>query len=272
MNNRDTHQLWEAYNSQLDETVYHPKNVERMERQLQDAKLKRDFKRVKELQLVLKHFKKRTVQPKQDRRLMQAGTDGSTGDLTDREKIKLAHAAGKMGGKPTGKPVKKVVAEDEYGPSGAPSMNVAEWKLDQWLKSDDWHDPKPNPWDKYVDKVLENLHDEVSGFDDTGEGRTYIAWFGAPRGTKDYEEWTDASIIVAFYNNQEEYGGDMINSIGIFVNNDGQGESFTLPDRQLEELLQVNKKEIDNEIASDEDYEDWDPYGPKGVVDRSDFY
>lgn len=270
MNDKDTHQLWEAYNSQLDETVYHPKNVERMERQLQDAKLKRDFKRVKELQLVLKHFKKRTAKPDQDRRLMQAGTDGSTGDLTRREKIKLAHAAGKLGGKPTNKPVKKVVAEDEYGPSGAPSLNVAEWKLEQWLKSDDWYDPKPNPWDKYVDRVLEDLHDE---FDlEPEEGRTYIAWFGSPKGTKDYEEWTDASIIVAFNNNQEEYGGDTGNSIGIFVNNDGQGEAFTLPDRQLEELLQVNKKEINKEITDDEDYKPWDPYGPNGVVDRSDFY
>ena len=158
------------------------------------------------------------------------------------------------------------IQENEYGPSGAPSIDVSEWKLESWNKEDDWFG-SPNPYDKYVTMVLDDLDDG-----DLGDARTYVAFSGPPRGTKDYEEWTDPSIVVAFGNNTEEYGGGTFNSKGIFVDNDGEGESFEIPPQQLEELLKVNDRAIDKEVTSDEDYKTWDPYGPEGVVSRSDFY
>jgi len=162
------------------------------------------------------------------------------------------------------------IRENEYGPSGAPSINVSDWKLESWYKQDDWDD-NPNPWDRYVDDVLGDIYQDIQEYGVESD-RVYVAFFGPPRGTADYEQWTDPGIVVAFGNNSEEYGGDTFNSKGIFVDNDGEGESFVLPSQQLEELLKVNNRAIDDEVTSDEDYKTWDPYGPEGVVSRSDFY
>jgi len=79
------------------------------------------------------------------------------------------------------------IKENEYGPSGAPSIDVSEWKLYDWYKQDEWEDSRDrNPWTQYAHQVLDEL-DELKSDYGAEQARTYVAFFGAPQGTKDYE-------------------------------------------------------------------------------------
>lgn len=164
------------------------------------------------------------------------------------------------------------IKESEYGPSGAPSIDVSEWKLYDWYKEHEWEDETArNPWTKYAHQVLQDLEQRVLDGDGE-EGRTYIAFFGAPEGSSDYETWTDPGIVVAFNNSQEKYHGGIDFSKAIFVDNDGESDPHVLSDQQADLLVQTNETEIRKRFEDDEEHQTWDPYGPEGVVSRSDFY
>lgn len=160
----------------------------------------------------------------------------------------------------------------EYGPSGAPSLDVSTWKLQDWYTLDEWENSTDgNSWVKYTMNVIDDLQDRV--LDGDGEpGRSYVAFFGAPQGTADYEAWTDPGIVVAFNNSQEKFHGGIDFSKGIFVDNDGDGESHVLSTDMINQMVNANEDEIRKRFESDEQHQTWDPYGPEGVASRSDFY
>lgn len=146
MKDKDTQNLWEAYQDQFDENVYHPKNIQRMERQLQDAINKRDIKRAKEIQLVLKHFKK-FGKHNQQKELVQAGTDGSTSDLTPREKIKLAKMANKLAGEPAPDKPKSTHEHPKLTPREKIKFAQAAGKLGGEPVTEDQADNQPVSYD-----------------------------------------------------------------------------------------------------------------------------
>lgn len=248
MQDKDQKLIWESY-VQADETVATQQNIDRARRLLDDPDVHDDDRQ--EILDTLNQLE----------RMVKTTDDIKT------VKSQVMSVLSKISGGKFGR-----INENEYGPSGAPSLDVSEWELLDWYKLGEWEDSRDrNPWDKYVNQVLDEL-DELKRDYGAEQAREYVAFFGAPQGTKDYEEWTDAGIVVAFGNNTEQYGGGTFNTSGIFVDNDGEGESFKLPEQQLDVLLKANDSSIDSKVRDDEEYRDWDPYGPEGVVDRSDFY
>ena len=247
MKDKDQKLIWESY-KQVDETVATQQTIDRARRLLDDPDVDQSDRQ--EILDTLKQLEQMV----------------KTTDDIKSVKDQVMNVLSKISGGKFGR-----INENEYGPSGAPSIDVSDWKLESWYKEDEWESGEKNPWDKYVHKVLEDL-DELKRDYDAEHARTYVAFFGPPQGSKDYEEWTDPGIVVAFGNNTEQYGGGTFNTFGIFVDNDGEGESFVLPEQQLEELLKVNDGSIESHVQDDEEYQIWDPYGPEGVVSRSDFY
>ena len=152
------------------------------------------------------------------------------------------------------------VKEAEYGPSGAPSLDVNDWRVSTIYQDHEWDDIEPNPWTVYVKDVLADLDRKHQS-----DEQRFIVFFDAPQGAPDYENWTDAGIVVAFTKD-----GDY--SKGIFVDNDADGDPHVLPDQQIAILANNNASEIDREFHKDDEGQTWDPYGPEGVVSRSDFY
>lgn len=136
------------------------------------------------------------------------------------------------------------ITEREYGPSGAPSLDVSTWKLQDFYRLDEWEDVSShtsnNPWTKYVHKTLDDL--SVDQYD---ENETeYVTFFGPVQGSTDYEAWTDPGIVVSFHNVDDH-------SIGIFADNDGEGEAHVLAPEIIETLVKNNIRVIDMKMSED---------------------
>lgn len=159
----------------------------------------------------------------------------------------------------------------EYGPSGSPSINVMEWKVDEWYTLDELEDwTNDNPYTKHVDLALTDLEERTEHETDL---RKYVAFFGPPQGSTDYENWTDPCVVVALASDRDQPAGGETYSMGIFTDNDGAGESHTISDQQVEQMIQSNNRSIEDHLNQDREHiSSWDPYGRNGVVDRSDFY
>lgn len=159
----------------------------------------------------------------------------------------------------------------EYGPSGAPSINVSEWKLDAHYHLSEWDEVSgdDNPFNQHVHAVKSDLQAKIELTDDT---KACVIFFGPPQGTTDYENWTDPSIVVALASVSDDGYSDETYSKGVFVDNDGAGESHQISDQQLAELIKNNQREIKHELTKDDEPSYDNPYGRDGVVDRSDFY
>ena len=154
------------------------------------------------------------------------------------------------------------IAEREYGPSGAPSINPDDWEPHDVYTSDDWRSGSSNPWDKYVEAAVKG----VGAVDDV-----YIMFFGAKQGSEAYESWTDPGIVVAVeYDRESQYATDW--SPAIFVDNDGEGEAHSLPEDLAKSLINRHDDVLIKYATKDDETTTWDPYGPDGVVNRSDFY
>lgn len=129
------------------------------------------------------------------------------------------------------------ITEREYGPSGAPSLDVSTWTLQDFYTLDEWeNDSARNPWTKYVHNTLDNL--SVDQYDDETK---YIAFFGPAQGSTDYEAWTDPGIVISFHN-IDDY------SRGVFVDNDGEGEAHVLSSEVISDLVRSNQDTITNKI------------------------
>ena len=153
------------------------------------------------------------------------------------------------------------VTEREYGPSGAPSINPEEWELMEIYGEGEWQGGTPNPWDKYMNKILADVH---------GEDDTFIMNFSARRPSRADEDWTDAGIVVAVtFDRESHLASDW--SFPIFVDNDGEGESHVLPKDVAKILIDTHDDELIKYATKDDESGSWDPYGPDGVVSRSDF-
>lgn len=132
------------------------------------------------------------------------------------------------------------VNEREYGPSGAPSLDVATWGMGDWYTVDEWEDgPPSNPWTKYTENVIDDLR-----ADGDGDSHEFVTFFMPEQGSSDYEAWTDPGIVVAF-----DSTGNY--SKGIFVDNDGEGESHILAPEIVKTLVDVNWNNISNYIKGD---------------------
>lgn len=137
---------------------------------------------------------------------------------------------------------KFAIAEREYGPSGAPSLDVSTWEMGDWYTVDEWeNDTAKNPWTKYTLQAIQDLRD--NGDDVEFE---YVTFFMPKQGSADYEAWTDPGIVVAF-------DSTMNYSKGIFVDNDGEGEAHVLALDVVESLIAKNHNQIVQRINNDLD-------------------
>lgn len=133
------------------------------------------------------------------------------------------------------------IAEREYGPSGAPSLDVSTWKPGDWYTVDEWEDETArNPWTQYALQVIEDLRTTSDSMYE------YLTFFMPEQGSTDYEAWTDPGIVVAF-------DSDGNYSEGIFVDNDGEGEAHTLAPDIVKSLVMTNREYINRQIANDLD-------------------
>lgn len=132
------------------------------------------------------------------------------------------------------------VNEREYGPSGAPSLDVTTWGMGDWYAVEEWeNDTAKNPWTKYTLQAIQDLRD--GGDENEHE---YVTFFMPEQGSADYEAWTDPGIVVAF-----DATGD--HSKGIFVDNDGEGEAHVLAPEMVKTLVNANWNNISNRIRND---------------------
>lgn len=153
------------------------------------------------------------------------------------------------------------LAEREYGPSGAPSIDLGEWELMQIDGEGEWQGGAPSPWDKYMNKILADVH---------GEDDAYIMHFITKQGSSTRQTWRDPVIVVAVTFDRE-YREASKWSFPIFVDNDGEGESHVLPKDVAKVLIDTHDDELIEYATKNDPSGSWDPYGPDGVVDRSDF-
>ena len=132
------------------------------------------------------------------------------------------------------------ITEREYGPSGAPSLDVSTWKLGDWYTVDEWEDViARNPWTKYTLQAIQDLRDGGDGVE-----HEFVTFFMPEQGSADYETWTDPGIVVAF-------DSTMDHSIGIFVDNDGEGEAHVLAPDIVKSLVAANHNQIAQHIDDD---------------------
>ena len=132
------------------------------------------------------------------------------------------------------------IAEREYGPSGAPSLDVSTWKMGDWYTVDEWEDETArNPWTKYTLQAIQDLRD---GGDDVEH--EFVTFFSPEQGSADYETWTDPGIVVAF-------DSTMDHSKGIFVDDDGEGEAHVLAPDIVKSLVAANHEQIAQHIDDD---------------------
>ena len=161
------------------------------------------------------------------------------------------------------------ITEREYGPSGAPSINPKDWEVVEVYEQDDWQGAPENVYNQYVDGSLDGMH----GVDTSphGEEDNYIVFFGPKQGSADYENWTDPAIVLAMHWDRESEGIDNY-GLPIFIDKDGDGESHDLPEQFGDILFQIAEPAVEKRFFDQNPRGAWDPYGPEGVVNRSDFY
>ena len=161
------------------------------------------------------------------------------------------------------------LAEREYGPSGAPSLNIQDWEVAEVYEQDDWERGEKNVYNQYVDASLEAMEGvDVSSF---GNEDNYVVFFSPKEGSVDYESWTDPSIVLAFHFDRES---DSVDNYGlpIFVDKDGDGEAHDLSEQHADALFNIASSAIEKRFYDQNPQGSYDPYGPHGVVNRSDFY
>jgi len=125
----------------------------------------------------------------------------------------------------------------EYGPSGAPSLDISSWEVADFYTVDEWeHSTGRNPWVKYANQVIDDLRDGRHP-----EEVEFLVFFYPRQGSTDYEAWTDPGIAVAF-DNISDY------SNGIFVDNDGEGEAHMLAPEIVRDLVKVNLNTLDSKM------------------------
>jgi hypothetical protein len=161
------------------------------------------------------------------------------------------------------------VTEREYGPSGGVSLNYKDWEVVEVYEQDDWNSGQATSYDEYIDATLDSMH----GVDTSphGEEDNYLAFFSPKQGTGDYESWTDPVIILALHWDRESEGVDNYGA-PYFVDKDGDGESHELPEQVGEILAKLADPAVEKLFFDKNPRSVYDPYGPDGVVSRSDFY
>lgn len=121
------------------------------------------------------------------------------------------------------------IAEREYGPSGAPSVNPDDFEISEVYSFNEWPTRDDNPYNDIVAMVERGT---TSGYDG------YVVFYAAKQGTETYEQWTDPTIAIGI-----DHEIKPINP-AVFVNDDGAGERSEVSAQVVSQLLSRDHEQI----------------------------